>query len=211
MPQRIIGVSKRLIKAAGEEFLKNGFEGSSIRTIAEKAQTSPRAIYTRFENKEALFAAVIEPAYSDFMEEFKNDKKVYWENAEKGKLPQKPEEYYIKYLEFAYKHKKQFKLLLTCAKGSRFETFIENLVQIDLDYLHSHLPQILNDQQNFSPDLLKNWGISDSSRKLFFESITHSFYQNLFIPFTKDIPFEDAKDYIIKLTQFYTAGITTMK
>ena len=211
MPQRIIGVSKRLIEAAGQEFLKNGFENSSIRTIAQKAQTSPRAIYTRFENKEALFQAVIEPAYSDFMELFKNDKEVYWENAESGRLPEKPEEYYIKYLEFAYKHKKQFHLLLTCAKGSRFESFTETLARLDLDYLQTHLPRVLNNQKKISSDLLKNWGISDSSRQLFFESITLSFYQNLFIPFINGMSFEDAKDYIIKLTQFYSAGITTMK
>lgn len=31
------------------------------------------------------------------------------------------------------------------------------------------------------------------------------------MPFKKNMPIEDAKDYIIKLTQFYTAGITTMK
>ncbi|MCR4900243.1 MAG: TetR/AcrR family transcriptional regulator [Treponema sp.] len=211
MAQRIIGVSKRLIEAASQEFLKNGFENSSVRTIAEKAQTSPRAIYTRFENKEALFQAVIEPAWSDFMELFKNDKIIYWENAEKGRLPQKPEEYYIKYLDFAYKHKKQFNLLLTCAKGSHFESFTEKLAQMDLDYLQDHLPRILNNQKNISSDLLKNWGISDSSRKLFFESITFSFYKNLFIPFIKEMPFEDAKDYIIKLTQFYSSGITTMR
>ena len=211
MPQRIIGVSKRLIEAAGQEFLKNGFENSSVRTIAQKAQTSPRAIYTRFENKEALFQAVIEPAYSDFMELFKNDKEVYWENAESGRLPERPEEYYIKYLEFAYKHKKQFHLLLTCAKGSRFESFTGTLAWLDLDYLQTHLPRVLNNQKNFSSDLLKNWGISDSSRKLFFESITLAFYQNLFIPFINGMSFEDAKDYIIKLTQFYSAGITTMK
>ena len=211
MAQRIIGVSKRLIEAAGREFLKNGFEGASNRTIAEKAQTSPRAIYTRFENKEALFQAVIEPAWSDFMELFKNDKIIYWENAKKGRLPQKPEEYYIKYLDFAYKHKKQFQLLLTCAKGSRFESFTEKLAQMDLDYLQAHLPCVLNNQKNISSDLLKNWGISDSSRKLFFGSITFSFYKNLFIPFIKEMPFEDAKDYIIKLTQFYSSGITTMR
>ncbi len=65
MPQRIIGVSKRLIETAGEEFLKNGFENSSVRTIAEKAQTSPRAIYTRFENKEALFQAAQLSGYTN--------------------------------------------------------------------------------------------------------------------------------------------------
>lgn len=210
MPQRIIGVTKKLIEAAGQEFLKNGFEGASVRTIAQKAQTSPRAIYTRFENKEALFEAVINPAYSDFMELFKNDKIIYWENAEKGTLPEKPEEYYIKYLDFAYKHKKQFRLLLTCAKGSRFENFTDKLTQMDLYYLQTHLPRVLNNQNNLSSDLLKNWGISESSRKLFFESITYSFYQNLFIPFIKEMPYEDAKDYIIKLTQFYSAGISKM-
>ena len=211
MAQRIIGVTKKLIETASREFLKNGFENSSVRTIAQKAQTSPRAIYTRFENKEALFEAVINPAYSDFMELFKNDKIIYWENAEKGTLPEKPEEYYIKYLDFAYKHKKQFRLLLTCAKGSRFENFTDKLSQMDLDYLQTHLPHVLNNQKNLSSDLLKSWGISDSSRKLFFESITYSFYKNLFIPFIKEMTFEDAKDYIIKLTQFYSAGITTMK
>lgn len=211
MPQRIIGISKRLIEVAEKEFLEHGFEGASIRTIAQKAQTSPRAIYTRFKNKEALFEAVIEPAYSDFMELFKNDKKVYWENAENGKLPEKPEEYYTKYLDFAYNHKKQFTLLLTSSKGSRFESFIENLVQMDLDYLYTYLPRVLNNHLAPSSDLLKSWGISDSSRRLFFESITLSFYQNLFIPFKKNMLLEDARDYIIKLTQFYSAGITTMR
>ena len=211
MPQRIIGISKRLIEVAEKEFLEHGFEGASIRTIAQKAQTSPRAIYTRFKNKEALFEAVIEPAYSDFVELFKNDKKVYWENAENGKLPEKPEEYYTKYLDFAYNHKKQFTLLLNSSKGSRFESFIENLVQMDLDYLYTYLPRVLNNHPAPSSGLLKSWGISDSSRKLFFESITLSFYQNLFIPFKKNMLLEDARDYIIKLTQFYSDGITTMR
>ena len=31
------------------------------------------------------------------------------------------------------------------------------------------------------------------------------------IPFIKEMPFEDAKDYVIKLTQFYSAGIKKKK
>lgn len=211
MPQRIIGVSKRLLEAAEQEFLKNGFEKSSIRTIAQKAQTSPRAIYTRFENKEALFTAVIEPVYSEFMDLFKGDKNEYWQNALKGVLPQKPQDYYTKYLEFAYNHKKQFTLLLTCSKGSRYEGFLEQLARLDLEYLKTQLPLVLKNQKDISPQTLKAWGISETSRTLFFESITHSFYKNLFAPFIKNMPFEDAKDYITKLTLFYSAGITAMK
>ncbi len=211
MPQRIIGVSKRLLKAAEQEFLKNGFENSSIRTIAQKAKTSPRAVYTRFENKEALFTAVIEPVYSEFMELFKSDKNEYWQNALKGVLPQKPQDYYTKYLEFAYNHKKQFTLLLTCSKGSRYEGFLEQLARLDLEYLKTQLPLVLKNQKDISPQTLKAWGISETSRTLFFESITHSFYKNLFAPFINKLPFEDAKDYITKLTLFYSAGISSMK
>lgn len=42
MPRRIEGVTEKLIEAARQEFLENGFEGASIRTIAAKAETSPR-------------------------------------------------------------------------------------------------------------------------------------------------------------------------
>lgn len=210
MAQRIIGVSKRLIEAATEEFLKNGFEGSSVRIIAQKAQTSPRAIYTRFENKEALFEAVIEPAYSNFLIMFKEDKVAYWENARKGRLPERPEEYYTKYLEYAYNHKKQFRLLLVCSTGSRYEKFTEMLAQMDLEYLRMELPAILKNQKGFSENVLKSWGSSDASRNLFFENVTYSFYHNLFVPFVKNMTLEEAKDYIIKLTQFYTGGIAAL-
>ena len=52
MPRRIEGVTEKLIDAARQEFLDKGFEGASIRTIAAAAETSPRAVYTRFENND---------------------------------------------------------------------------------------------------------------------------------------------------------------
>lgn len=55
MPARISGVSARLLECAKEEFLLKGFQNASIRTIAKKADTSARAVYTRFPDKEGLF------------------------------------------------------------------------------------------------------------------------------------------------------------
>ena len=46
MPSRIKGISAKLIEAAREEFFMNGYEAASIRDIAAKAETSPRAVYT---------------------------------------------------------------------------------------------------------------------------------------------------------------------
>ncbi len=147
MAQRIIGVSKRLLEVAKKEFLEKGFEGTSIRIIAQKAETSPRAIYTRFENKEELFAAVIEPVYSDFMKLFKEDKIDYWDKAKKRDFSGQPESYYIKYLDFAYSHKDEFYLILKCSKATRFENFTKNLCQLDLEKVNENLSLMLKEYE----------------------------------------------------------------
>ena len=46
--KRIAGVAERLLECARSEFLDKGFQAASIREIAKKAETSARAVYTRF-------------------------------------------------------------------------------------------------------------------------------------------------------------------
>ena len=198
MPQRIIGVSKRLIEVAKKEFLEKGFEGASIRTIAHEAETSPRAVYTRFENKEDLFAAVVEPVYSDFMKMFKDDKIIYWEKARQRDFSTKPEDFYLRYLNYVYAHKEQFELILQKSKGTRFEHFTQNLCEIDLTELNKQLPDILEDFKKFQ---------NDKSTQLFLSTITYSFYNALFAPLIEGVELDVAKSYITKLTQFYNDGI----
>ena len=43
-----------ILEAAAEEFQANGFEGTSMDRVAERAGVSKRTIYNHFENKEAL-------------------------------------------------------------------------------------------------------------------------------------------------------------
>ncbi len=198
MAQRIIGVSKRLLEVAKAEFLEKGFEGASIRNIAQKAETSPRAIYTRFENKEALFAAVIEPVYSDFMKLFNEDKVSYWKLAGQGENFKNPDEFYIKYLDYAYLHRDEFYLILKCSKGTRFENFTKLLSQIDLQGVNKNLPLIIEDFEKYQ---------EDPSIKLFLDTITSAFYNALFEPLLQGVELELAKKFIKKLTGFYNDGI----
>lgn len=52
-----------LLAAALVEFGDNGIAGARVDVIATTAGTSKQALYTHFENKEGLFAAVVEEAY----------------------------------------------------------------------------------------------------------------------------------------------------
>lgn len=47
-------------KAAQREFLDKGYEKASLRSIAQNAGVTTGALYVRFPNKSALFAALVE-------------------------------------------------------------------------------------------------------------------------------------------------------
>ena len=56
-------VRMKILDAAREMFAANGYEGVSMRAIAERIEYSPTAIYQHFEDKEAL---IRELCYADF-------------------------------------------------------------------------------------------------------------------------------------------------
>ena len=64
---------ENLLACAKEHFLENGFERASIREICKAAHVTNGAFYNHFEDKEALFGALVEPVvqavsemYSDY-------------------------------------------------------------------------------------------------------------------------------------------------
>ena len=194
MPRRIEGVTEKLIEAARQEFLENGFEGASIRTIAAKAETSPRAVYTRFENKEELFQAVIGTVYDGFMDIFREDKIIYWEEGRKVKdnvTPEvTPKDFYVNYLKYAYTNKEDFMLLLTGSKGTKYEFFTRELAELDIQGLYENIR-----------------GVKKKALKIFVENITYSFYDMLFDPFIRGVNLKTAVEYTDTLVEFYTQGI----
>ncbi|WP_344756170.1 TetR family transcriptional regulator [Gryllotalpicola koreensis] len=48
-----------ILRAAGEEFAENGYDGTSLRAIARRASVDPALVHHYFEDKPALFHAVL--------------------------------------------------------------------------------------------------------------------------------------------------------
>ena len=65
------GTRERLIEAAGELFAKNGFDGTSIRQICERANTNVAAIKYHFTNKQGLYEEMVLYAFH-YMDRFKS-------------------------------------------------------------------------------------------------------------------------------------------
>ena len=70
MAKRVEGRSDKLLECARTEFLEMGFQDASLRVIAAQAGTSTGAIYTRFQDKEGLFHAVVDATVNQLLNWF---------------------------------------------------------------------------------------------------------------------------------------------
>jgi TetR/AcrR family transcriptional regulator, cholesterol catabolism regulator len=57
---------ERVMQVALEQFVANGYSGTSLKTLANELGISPPALYWYFPSKEELYVTVIEQAMSDF-------------------------------------------------------------------------------------------------------------------------------------------------
>lgn len=197
MPKRIVGVSERLLICAKEEFLRKGYQKASIREIAKQAQTSPRAVYTRFPDKEGLFAAIVGPAADGFLAVFHTYSNHFWanQNASTDAPDLSDEESYVQYylnlIDYAYDYRDEFTLLLKCAEETRYADFIEQLTVINCGHIEDYTGAILPEPA--------------ASAKLV-HVLTHSFYAGLFEPLLHNMSREEAHFYVRKLCRFFTCG-----
>ena len=88
MANRDHSLDDGIIQAAYSEFLAYGFQKVSLHKIAEKAGVTTGAIYTRYKNKDALFASLLQ----DFFETMRTLFTPVAEEYEKAKHSAQPED-----------------------------------------------------------------------------------------------------------------------
>ena len=88
MANRDHSLDDGIIQAAYSEFLAYGFQKASLHKIAEKAGVTTGAIYTRYKNKDALFASLLQ----DFFETMQVLFTPVAEEYEKAKCRAQPED-----------------------------------------------------------------------------------------------------------------------
>jgi len=116
-------IKEKMIVAARETFLKNGFGKASMREIAKEASISTSNMYNYFKNKEELFYAITDPVVHHLMNlqkevfEYKACKKFNNEN-----FMQKFTEFVPKVMfEMIRKYRKEILLIMDCSKGTKYE------------------------------------------------------------------------------------------
>ena len=145
MAKQKAGVYDKVLECAKEEFLSKGFLDASLRTIAQAADTSTGSIYTRFGDKEGLFRAIAEPVVDQFKAMFRRVQEDFHQlseeeqRADMGQYTAHPQE---EMLDYIYDHFDVFRLLLDGAHGTRFSCFLDELVDIEVEYTYKYMEVI---------------------------------------------------------------------
>lgn len=129
MPRDKTATHQKVIEAAREEFLEYGFQDASMRRIAERVGMTAAGLYRHFPSKAAMFEALVEPAAKDMkswlkehmetgMSRVESDSESLWESTWVDLMR-----------DLVYPRMEEYRLLLTCAAGTKYENFFHDLVE----------------------------------------------------------------------------------
>lgn len=124
-------LDKPIIEAAKQEFLKNGFQETSINIIAQKAGVTTGAIYTRYKGKDELFCSLMEDFFKSINDTRLKNKSSYmnyytdknFNNFIKSILKETAD-----YIDILFNYYDECKLLLCCSNGSSIEKKLHRII-----------------------------------------------------------------------------------
>ena len=189
---------EKIQQAALTEFLDKGFLSASLRQIVKNAGVTTGACYGYFSWKEALFASSVEPHAAALMGRFMEAQTSFAgrPEAEQPEHMGEDSESCLDWMvDYICQNREPVKLLLCRAEGTGYESFVHNMVEVEVEYTLRYM------------EVLRRLGrrVPTLSRSLC-HIIASGMFNGLFEVVIHDMPYEQALRDVKQLRAFYTAG-----
>lgn len=189
---------EKIQQAALTEFLDKGFLSASLRQIVKNAGVTTGAFYGYFSCKEALFASIVEPHAAALMGRFMEAQTSFAgrPEAEQPEHMGEDSESCLDWMvDYICQNREPVKLLLCRAEGTGYESFVHNMVEVEVEYTLRYM------------EVLRRLGrrVPTLSRSLC-HIIASGMFNGLFEVVIHDMPYEQALRDVKQLRAFYTAG-----
>lgn len=191
-------VMEEILKAAKEEFLTLGYTEASMRNIAKKANLTTGSLYYRFLDKAEMLDAVVGNEAEELLTMFKriqNDfakKEIENQVSEMGLYTENGLHVMIDYI---YDHYDVFKIIICKSKGSKYEFYIDSLVDIEVENTYRFINELKD----------KKLKVREPSEDLIHILCT-SFFASIFEVVQHDMKREEALKYADEIYAFNEAG-----
>lgn len=180
-------IREEILAVAEIEFLNKGFKGTSMRTIAKKANTTLGNIYNYFESKEAILEAVmghVPEAIEEMM--VKHEEMEVTEKISIQEMLSQIEEVGAEAFGFDILLSRPFVVLMEGCKGTKYETYSKQFYEIVAHHLGEHL---------------------GNGQELMGDVISHSFITALLFIGKSKVSLEEKKKTFLKYIEMIILGI----
>lgn len=189
---------EKIMNSGRALFLKNGYERTNLRELCKGAGITTGAYYRHFEDKEALFSALVDPAIKGLQEKYDAAGENCFDFASVENIEQLwavSIDAMAEFIRYIFAHFDAFKLLLCCSDGTKYINFTDWMVQKEVE------------------DSLKLYEIMEQ-KHISFQKLTlkemhmlyHSYYSCIFETVLHDYTEEEALQCTNTLAKFFTAG-----
>lgn len=202
MAKQIEGVYEAVLECAKKEFLEKGYKDASLRTIAQEAGTSTSSIYTRFGDKEGMFRAIVEPAAEEMRRMFLEIQENFHQlddSVQQNEMGRYTSRHQMELLDYIYDHFDEFRLLLSGAEGTRFARFLDELVDIEVDYTYKYMEVI-------GCESVKSGLVTED----FIHIIVTAYFNGMFEVVRHNMSKINAVKYVKLLNRYHMQGFSTV-
>ena len=136
-------VKEKIYQAAIEEFYKKGFLKAKMQDIAKKAGISTGLTYSYYNNKEDLFAAIVEPVYKEILQPLENEEGRDSEIGDPVNLFEQESAFILQLLR---QKREIFLILIDHSKGTKFEKAKDQIINVIKEHIKRQLSPKVNSQ-----------------------------------------------------------------
>ena len=195
---QLTDTQKRILEVGKREFLKKGFKDASMRAVVKEAGFTQGAFYGYYDSKEALFDALVAPAAEGLVSQFKQAQDAHYDLIPEGKTAESQRlstEYLRYFLEYIYENFDAFKLILCCSSGTKYESFVHDLVELEVTQTEQYYRQ-----------LERQGKLEGSVSHELNHLVTSAYFTAVFEVVVHDMSRERAMSYVEELAVFFNCG-----
>ena len=191
-------LAEKLLEAGKQEFLERGFQGASMRSIAAAAGVTTGALYRYYTDKAVLLDALVQEPADTLEAAYREQQRVFAEKPlqhQLAGLPEVSDGSAAWMMAYIYDHFDAFKLIVCCATGTKYEHYLDTLIDIE-----SESGRRLIDRMQEEGFPVRD--MDDSLIHILSSALFHGMFETV----RHDMSREKAYGHMESLREFYSAG-----
>lgn len=189
---------KSILESGKMMFLKNGYERTNVRDLCKAAGITHGSFYRHFESKEALFGALVQPAIDEFYQMYHTSEETCFERINSSEIQEVwkiSDENLRSVVKLIYRNFDSFKLLLECSDGTKYDSFLDEIVELEVQSSIKML-QVLHEQGVVVHDLCEHE----------FRMLTYAYLSSIFKEAMHNGDENATLSYVHTVVEFFNAG-----